>query len=79
MVSHSFPQSSNLTSRFEMPEIPDDWRPRPARVWGTTRQWDELPGTVAPEKEVIRGAPGRPLTFEQVSTTVLNEEVDANG
>jgi G patch domain-containing protein 1 len=52
-----------------MPEIPHDWRPRPARVWGTTRQWDELPGTVAPEKEVIRGAPGRPLTFEQVSSS----------
>jgi G patch domain-containing protein 1 len=54
------------TFRFEMPEIPDDWRPRPARVWGTTRQWDEMPGAKKEEKEVIRGAPGRPLTFEQV-------------
>ena len=53
--------------RFEMPEIPDDWRPRPARVWGTTRQWDQQPGHVVEKKEVIRGAPGQPLTFEQVS------------
>lgn len=50
-----------------MPDIPDDWRPRPARVWGTTRQWDQLPGAVTEKKEVIRGAPGQPLTFEQVS------------
>lgn len=50
-----------------MPEIPEDWRPRPARVWGTTRKWDELPGAKVEEKEVVRGAPGRPLTFEQVS------------
>lgn len=50
-----------------MPEIPDDWRPRPARVWGTTRKWDEQPGAKVEEKEVVRGAPGRPLTFEQVS------------
>jgi hypothetical protein len=35
-------------------------------VWGTTRQWDEMPGAKKEEKEVVRGAPGRPLTFEQV-------------
>ena len=56
-----------LIPRFEMPEIPDDWRPRPARVWGTTRQWDQQPGHVVEKKAVIRGAPGQPLTFEQVS------------
>ena len=50
-----------------MPEIPPDWRPRPARVWGTTRKFDEDPGQKVEEKEVIRGAPGKPLTFEQVS------------
>jgi len=50
-----------------MPEIPEDWRPRPARVWGTTRQWDQQPGHVVEKTEVIRGAPGQPLTFEQVS------------
>lgn len=52
-----------------MPEIPPDWRPRPARVWGTTKKWDEAPGEVKEEKEVIRGQPGKPLTFEQVSQT----------
>jgi G patch domain-containing protein 1 len=49
-----------------MPEIPPDWRPRPARVWGTTRKWDEGPGAKKETKEVIRGQQGRPLTFEQV-------------
>lgn len=48
-----------------MPEIPIDWRPRPARVWGTTRKWDEEPGKKVEENEVIRGAPGKPLTYEQ--------------
>lgn len=48
-----------------MPEIPVEWRPRPARVWGTTRKWDEEPGKKVEEKEVIRGAPGKPLTHEQ--------------
>lgn len=51
--------------RFPMPEIPIDWRPRPARVWGTTRKWDEEPGKKVEENEVIRGAPGKPLTYEQ--------------
>ena len=50
-----------------MPDIPPDWRPRPARVWGTTRRWDEAPGEQKEEKEIIRGAPGKPLTFEEVS------------
>lgn len=50
-----------------MPEIPPDWRPRPARVWGTGKRWDEKPGEVKVEKEVVRGVPGRPLTFEQVN------------
>ncbi|EAL20787.1 hypothetical protein CNBE1490 [Cryptococcus deneoformans B-3501A] len=50
---------------FPMPEIPIDWRPRPARVWGTTRKWDEEPGKKVEENEVIRGAPGKPLTYEQ--------------
>lgn len=61
-----------LTSfvRFAMPEIPADWRPRPARVWGTTRKWDQQPGDKVEEKEVIRGAPGRPLTFEQVGRSL---------
>lgn len=48
-----------------MPEISVEWRPRPARVWGTTRKWDEEPGKKVEEKEVIRGAPGKPLTHEQ--------------
>lgn len=56
-----------LIYRFEMPDIPADWRPRPARVWGTTKKWDEGPDHKPEEKETIRGAPGRPLTFEQVS------------
>ncbi|OWZ54348.1 G patch domain-containing protein 1 [Cryptococcus neoformans 125.91] len=50
---------------FPMPEIPVDWRPRPARVWGTTRKWDEEPGKKVEENEVIKGAPGKPLTHEQ--------------
>ncbi|WVF68630.1 hypothetical protein IAT40_003400 [Kwoniella sp. CBS 6097] len=59
---------------FAMPEIPSDWRPRPARVWGTTRRWDEQPGAKKEEKEVIRGAPGRPLTFEQRGAALGEEE-----
>lgn len=51
---------------FEFPDIPDDWRPRPARVWGTGKKFDQLPGQKEEEKEFIRGAPGKPLTFEQV-------------
>ena len=62
-----------LILRFEMPEIPPDWRPRPARVWGTTRKWDEEPGAHKEVKEVIRGAPGRPLTFEQVGISFSRE------
>lgn len=54
---------------FEMPEIPPNWRPRPARVWGTTRQWDKLPGAVEERKDVVRGAPGKPLSFEEVDST----------
>jgi G patch domain-containing protein 1 len=57
--------------RFEMPEIPPDWRPRPARVWGTTRRWDETPDQKPKAKENIRGAPGKPLTFEEVSLVEL--------
>ncbi|WVQ79390.1 hypothetical protein IAT38_001487 [Cryptococcus sp. DSM 104549] len=59
---------------FAMPEIPLDWRPRPARVWGTTRKWDEMPGHKPEEKEVIRGAPGRPLTFEQRGSALGEEQ-----
>ena len=69
-VTDSPRSDEKLTScaRFELPEIPPDWRPRPARVWGTTRRLEEAPGgTKAEEKEVIRGAPGKSLTFEQVS------------
>ena len=49
-----------------MPEIPADWRPRPARVWGTTRKWDEGPDHKPEVKDVLRGAPNKPLTFEEV-------------
>ncbi|WWD20137.1 hypothetical protein CI109_104613 [Kwoniella shandongensis] len=59
---------------FAMPEIPPDWRPRPARVWGTTRRWDEQPGEKKEEKAVIRGAPGRPLTFEQRGAALGEEQ-----
>ncbi|EIW71722.1 hypothetical protein TREMEDRAFT_27509 [Tremella mesenterica DSM 1558] len=59
---------------FEFPEIPPDWRPRPARVWGTTRKWDELPGTKTEEKDTIRGVPGRPLTFEQRGEALGEEQ-----
>ena len=61
----------NVMPRFEMPEVPEDWRPRPARVWGTTRKFDEGPDYKPEEKEVIRGEPGKPLTFEQVRVGVL--------
>ncbi|WVQ75055.1 hypothetical protein IAR50_004664 [Cryptococcus sp. DSM 104548] len=50
---------------FPMPEIPADWRPRPARVWGTTRKWDEQPGEKKVAKPSIRGNPGRPLRHDQ--------------
>ncbi|ODO06894.1 hypothetical protein I350_04254 [Cryptococcus amylolentus CBS 6273] len=50
---------------FPMPEIPADWRPRPARVWGTTRKWDEQPGEKKMVKPSIRGEPGRPLRHDQ--------------
>jgi hypothetical protein len=56
----------DLQARFEMPEIPSDWRPRPARVWGMKSRWDQAIPEVPEEKEVVRGAPGRPLTSEQV-------------
>ncbi|OCF37096.1 G patch domain-containing protein 1 [Kwoniella heveanensis BCC8398] len=59
---------------FAMPEIPSDWRPRPARVWGTTRRWDEHPGERKEEKEAMRGAPGRPLTFEQRGVALGEEQ-----
>ncbi|WVR08224.1 hypothetical protein IAU60_005271 [Kwoniella sp. DSM 27419] len=59
---------------FAMPEIPEGWRPRPARVWGTTRKWDEQPGMVKAEKEVIRGVPGRPLTFEERGAALGEEQ-----
>ncbi|RXK36349.1 G patch domain-containing protein 1 [Tremella mesenterica] len=59
---------------FEFPKIPPDWRPRPARVWGTTRKWDELPGTKPEEKDTIRGVPGRPLTFEQRGEALGEEQ-----
>ena len=49
-----------------MPEVPSDWRPRPARVWGTTRRFDQGPDDKPEEKPVIRGGPQNPLTFEQV-------------
>lgn len=55
-----------------MPDIPPDWRPRPVRVWGTGKKWDETPEEVKVEKEVIKGIPGRPLTFEQVSQLSYN-------
>jgi hypothetical protein len=69
MVSHIVPSEVDHTynDRFEMPEIPPEWRPRPARVWGTTRRWDEGPGEKAKEKEAIRGVPAKALTFEEVS------------
>ncbi|WVQ96167.1 hypothetical protein IAU59_003270 [Kwoniella sp. CBS 9459] len=59
---------------FAMPEVPSGWRPRPARVWGTTRRWDEQPGERKEEKEVIRGAPGKPLTFEQRGAALGEEQ-----
>ena len=54
-----------------MPEIPPDWRPRPARVWGTTRRLEEEPNIKADKKEVLRGGPGKPLTSEQVRYSVV--------
>ena len=54
-----------------MPEIPPDWRPRPARVWGTTRRLEEEPNIKLDEKIVLRGAPGKALTSEQVRYSVL--------
>ena len=62
--------------RFEMPEIPPDWRPRPARVWGTIRTFDDTPQVKQEPKEVIRGAPNKPLTFEQVCSDGRVEIVD---
>ncbi|KAK8849514.1 hypothetical protein IAR55_004848 [Kwoniella newhampshirensis] len=59
---------------FAMPGIPSDWRPRPARVWGTTRRWDEQPGEKKEEKQVVRGAPGRPLTSEQRGAALGEEQ-----
>ncbi|WWC73506.1 uncharacterized protein I206_107477 [Kwoniella pini CBS 10737] len=59
---------------FVMPEIPPDWRPRPARVWGTTKKWDQKPGEEELKKEVIRGEPGRPLTFEQRGAALGEEQ-----
>ncbi|KAL7424940.1 hypothetical protein Q5752_000627 [Cryptotrichosporon argae] len=48
---------------FAFPDIPDDWRPRPARVWGTTRTFDDESAEKA--QAAVRGAPGRPLTYDQ--------------
>ncbi|WVW86716.1 hypothetical protein I302_108770 [Kwoniella bestiolae CBS 10118] len=59
---------------FAMPEIPPDWRPRSARVWGTIKKWDQKPGEEEVKKEVIRGEPGRPLTFEQRGAALGEEQ-----
>ncbi|WWC95390.1 hypothetical protein V866_002252 [Kwoniella sp. B9012] len=59
---------------FAMPDIPPDWRPRPARVWGTTKKWDQKPGEEEVKKEVIRGEPGKPLTFEQRGAALGEEQ-----
>ncbi|WRT69506.1 uncharacterized protein IL334_006492 [Kwoniella shivajii] len=59
---------------FVMPDISPDWRPRPARVWGTTKKWDQQPGQEEKKKEVIRGEPGRPLTFEQRGAALGEEQ-----
>ncbi|KAK4684210.1 G patch domain-containing protein 1, partial [Tremellales sp. Uapishka_1] len=59
---------------FAMPDIPAEWRPRPARVWGTIKKWDETPADRPAEKEIIRGAPGRPLTFEQRGAALGEEQ-----
>ncbi|TYJ57838.1 hypothetical protein B9479_001448 [Cryptococcus floricola] len=59
------PKGVSQDTWFPMPEIPADWRPRPARVWGTTRKWDEQPGEKKMAKPSIRGEPGRPLRHDQ--------------
>nr|XP_018260453.1 G patch domain-containing protein 1 [Kwoniella dejecticola CBS 10117]OBR82611.1 G patch domain-containing protein 1 [Kwoniella dejecticola CBS 10117] len=59
---------------FVLPDIPPDWRPRPARVWGTTKRWDQKPGEEAAKKEVIRGESGKPLTFEQRGAALGEEQ-----
>ncbi|WVO13770.1 hypothetical protein L204_101392 [Cryptococcus depauperatus] len=50
---------------FPFPDVPANWRPRPARVWGTTRKWDEQSGQKLENKSVISGVPGKSLTHEQ--------------
>jgi G patch domain-containing protein 1 len=71
MIATGASVCEELISRFELPDIPADWRPRPARVWGTTRKWDQEPGqamdTSAP---TIRGAPGQPLSIHQVRHSI---------
>lgn len=42
---------------WPFPEIPVDWQPQPSKVWG------ERPTS----EEQVRGAPGQPLTHEEVS------------
>ncbi|ORY34948.1 hypothetical protein BCR39DRAFT_563551 [Naematelia encephala] len=59
---------------FEMPEIPPDWHPRPARVWGTTRKFDDTTGIKQEEKDSLRGVPGRPLTHEQRGEALGEEQ-----
>nr|XP_019003730.1 G patch domain-containing protein 1 [Kwoniella mangroviensis CBS 8507]OCF67191.1 G patch domain-containing protein 1 [Kwoniella mangroviensis CBS 8507] len=59
---------------FALPDIPPDWRPRPARVWGTIKKWDQKPGEEEVKKEVIRGEPGKPLTFEQRGAALGEEQ-----
>lgn len=54
---------------WAFPDIPDDWRPQPSRVWDSGKKLDQEP--VQAEKEAApRGAPGKPLSHEQVSPRV---------
>lgn len=50
---------------FAPPDVPKDWRPRPARVWDRGKKWDLKPADVAKEKLLASAPSGREETGEE--------------
>lgn len=58
--------TTSASGRFPFPDIPEGWRPRPARVWQTNRRWDHE--AVRKEEPVVLTGRNRPqMTADEVS------------
>ncbi|KAJ9118205.1 hypothetical protein QFC22_004111 [Naganishia vaughanmartiniae] len=66
------PKATTQDKWFDFPSIPDDWRPRPARVWHRGSKWDQKE-VVQPSVQNVTAEKRSQLTADQRGD-ILGEE-----